>query len=141
MTKRDGNQTLGDYIRSRRLSIGLSLADAAEASELDPSYWNKMENGHYQKPAPQHLSTIAGVLGVATEDLYGLAGYDIPERLPSFQPYLRAKYDLPPEAIADLERYFDLLRNYYGIPKDQSVFPPTKPVAKTVVDQDAEQAA
>jgi len=129
MTKGEGNQTLGDYIRSRRSSMGLSLSEAAEASDLDPSYWNKLENGHYSNPAPQHLSTIAGVLGVAVEDLYGLAGYDIPERLPSFQPYLRAKYDLPPEAIADLERYFELLRNYYGIPKDRPVFPP-KPKAK-----------
>ena len=99
MAKGDGNQQLGDYIRSRRLSIGLSLADAAEASDLDPSYWNKLENGHYQNPAPQHLSTIAEALGVPVEDLYGLVGYDVPERLPTFQPYLRAKYNLPPEAI------------------------------------------
>ena len=128
MAKGEGNQTLGDYIRSRRSSIGLSLADAADASDLDASYWNKLENGHYQSPAPQHLSTIAEVLGVPVEDLYGLAGYDIPKRLPSFQPYLRAKYDLPPEAIADLERYFEYLRSYYNIPQDQPVFPP-KPKA------------
>ncbi len=138
MAKGDGNQTLGDYIKSRRLSAGLSLAGAAEASDLDPSYWNKLENGHYQNPAPQHLSTIAQVLGVSVEDLYGLAGYDIPERLPSFQPYLRAKYDLPPEAVADLERYFELLRNYYGVPKDQPVFPP-KP--KTEASDAPEEAA
>jgi transcriptional regulator with XRE-family HTH domain len=102
----------------------LSLAEAAEASELDASYWNKMENGHYQNPAPQYLSRIAYVLKVPVEDLYALAGYDIPRGLPGFKPYLRAKYDLPPEAIAQLEGYFDYLRNYYGIPKDQPVFPP-----------------
>ena len=124
MVKREGNMTLGEFVRSRRQSMDLSLADAASASDLDPSYWNKLENGHYRSPAPQHLQTIARVLGVPTEDLYGLAGYEIPERLPSFQPYLRAKYDLPSEAIADLERYFELLRNYYDIPKDQPVFPP-----------------
>jgi transcriptional regulator with XRE-family HTH domain len=122
--KGNGNRQLGDYVRSRRLSIGLSLTDAADASDLDPSYWNKLENGHYQKPAPQHLSAIAEVLGVAVEDLYGLAGYDVPTRLPSFQPYLRAKYNLPPQAIADLERYFEYLRSYYGIPQDHPVFPP-----------------
>jgi hypothetical protein len=37
---------------------------------------------------------------------------------------MRAKYDLPLEAVADLERYFDYLRNYYGVPKDKPVFPP-----------------
>jgi transcriptional regulator with XRE-family HTH domain len=119
-----GNHQLGEYVRSRRVSMGLSLADAAEASDLDPSYWNRMENGHYQHPAPPHLSAIAEVLKVPVEDLYGLAGYDVPERLPSFQPYLRAKYNLPPEAISDLERFFEYLRSYYGIPKDQPVFPP-----------------
>jgi transcriptional regulator with XRE-family HTH domain len=134
MVKGSGNQTLGEFVRTRRQSMSLSLADAAEASDLDPSYWNKLENGHYQSPAPQHLQTIADVLNVPTEDLYGLAGYDIPKRLPSFQPYLRAKYDLPPEAIADLERYFDFLRYQYGIPKDQPVFPP-KP--QTAEDSDA----
>ena len=129
MAKGDGNQTLGDYIRARRLWLGLSRAGAAEASDLDPSYWAKLETGHYSNPAPQHLSTIAGVLGVPIEDLYALAGYDSPKRLPSFQPYLRAKYDLPPEAISDLERYFELLRNYYGVPTDQPVFPPKPEVS------------
>lgn len=128
MPKGNGNQQLGDYIRSRRLSMSLSLADAADASDLDPSYWNKLENGHYQNPAPPHLSAIADALKVPVEDLYGLAGYDVPERLPSFQPYLRAKYNLPSEAIADLERYFEYLRSYYGIPQDKPVFPP-KPKA------------
>ncbi|MGO9198031.1 MAG: helix-turn-helix domain-containing protein [Acidimicrobiales bacterium] len=138
MARGDGNQTLGDYIRARRLSLGLSRAGAAEASALDPSYWAKLETGHYQNPAPQHLSTIAGVLRVPVADLYGLAGYEIPEGLPTLQPYLRAKYDLPPEAVADLERYFELLRNYYGVPKDQPVFPP-KP-ATEVTDGTKEAA-
>jgi hypothetical protein len=78
------------------------------------------------------------VLRVPVADLYGLAGYEIPEGLPTLQPYLRAKYDLPPEAVADLERYFELLRNYYGVPKDQPVFPP-KP-ATEVTDGTKEAA-
>ena len=88
------------------------------------SYWSKLEAGQYEAPSPKHLKVIAKTLGVHIGDLYGLAGYDIPERLPTFKPYLRAKYQLPPEAVADLERYFELLRNHFGIPKDQPVFPP-----------------
>jgi transcriptional regulator with XRE-family HTH domain len=122
--KGSGNTGLGDFIRARRLSRDLSLSDAAIASGLHRSYWSKLESGHYQTPRPWHLQAIAGVLEVPIEDLYALAGYDVPERLPSFKPYLRAKYELPPEAISDLERYFDLLRNYYDIPADQPVFPP-----------------
>jgi transcriptional regulator with XRE-family HTH domain len=140
-------QSLGEFVRARRLARGMSLSDAAAASGLHHSYWSKLENGQYQTPSPRHLMTIATVLAVSVEDVYGLAGYDMPKRLPSFKPYLRAKYDLPPEAIADLERYFELLRNYYGIPKDQPVFPPL-PKSKsssddtsTSSDEDSERSA
>lgn len=119
------NQTLGRYIQQRRTSIGLSLDDVAGHSGLHKSYWSKLESGQYESPSPKHLLAIAKTLGVHFENLYGLAGYDVPERLPSFTPYLRAKYgDLPPEAVEDLKHYFDMLRNFYGIPQDQQVFPP-----------------
>lgn len=124
MDKEKKNQSLGEFIRDRRVSWGLSLDDAAERSGLHMSYWSKLENGLYDAPSPKHLQSIARALDVPFEDLYGLAGYEIPERLPSFKPYLRAKYELPPKAVAELERYFELLRAYYGIPKDQPVFPP-----------------
>jgi transcriptional regulator with XRE-family HTH domain len=123
MIKDKKNESLGDYIRHRRTSRGLSLNEAAQLSGLHFSYWSKLEAGHYKAPSPTHLQAIARALAVDIEDLYGLAGYEIPERLPTFKPYLRAKYELPPEAVAELERYFELLRNYYGIPKDQPVFP------------------
>jgi hypothetical protein len=97
---------------------------------LHKSYLSKLEDGQYEAPAPKHLKSIATTLGVHVEDLYGLAGYEIPERLPTFRPYLRAKYQLPPEAIADLERYFELLRNHFGIPLDKPVFPPRPKEAK-----------
>jgi transcriptional regulator with XRE-family HTH domain len=126
---------LGEYIRDRRKSRGLSLSDAAEHSGLHFSYWSKLESGRYEAPSPKYLQTIARTLDVDTEDLYALAGYDIPERLPTFTPYLRAKYELPPEAVADLERYFKMLRAYYGIPKDKPVFPP-KPKADTKPEPD-----
>jgi transcriptional regulator with XRE-family HTH domain len=121
------NQSLGEYVKSRRLSLGLSLAGAGGTSGLHLSYWSKLEAGQYEAPAPKYLKIIASSLMVPIEDLYGLAGYDIPKRLPTFKPYLRAKYDLPPEAVGELERYFELLRNYYNIPKDQPVFPPKVP--------------
>jgi hypothetical protein len=50
---------------------------------------------------------------VAPTDLYVLAGYGGSETLPGFAPYLRAKYDLPPEAISQLEAHFELLNQKY----------------------------
>lgn len=118
------NQKLSDFIRTRRQSLGWNYQDCARHSGLHHSYWNKLENGHYRQPTQKYLRIIAKTLNVPVEDLFLLAGYELAAPLPSFTPYLRAKYSLPPEAVADLERYFELLRNYYDIPQDQPVFPP-----------------
>jgi transcriptional regulator with XRE-family HTH domain len=141
MTTDKKNQTLGEYIRDRRVSRGWSLGDAADRSGLHVSYWSKLEDGQYESPAPKHLMAIARALEVDFEDLYSLAGYESPERLPTFRPYLRAKYELPPEAVADLERYFELLRSYYDIPKDQPVYPPKKKRSKPKNDSTMRRAA
>jgi transcriptional regulator with XRE-family HTH domain len=129
MTTEKKNQSLGEYVRERRESRGLDYYQAAERSGLNHTFWRKLEDGVYEAPSHRSLQAIAKTLAIPIEDLYGLAGYGIPARLPSFRPYLRARYELPPEAVAELERYFELLRNYYGIPKHEPVFPP-KPKAK-----------
>ncbi|HEY3842273.1 MAG TPA: helix-turn-helix transcriptional regulator [Acidimicrobiales bacterium] len=135
------NQSLGELVRSRRLAHGMSLADASAASGIHHSYWSKLENGKYRTPAPRHLQTIAKTLDIPIEDLYNLAGYGVPDRLPTFTPYLRAKYDLPPEAIADLERYFEMLRKHYGIPENQPVFPPMPSNSVELSDVEADTSS
>jgi transcriptional regulator with XRE-family HTH domain len=115
---------LGDYIRAHREALGLSLAEVARRSGIDYKYWSKVEIGDLRLPSARHLTLMATTIAAPIEDLYGLVGYDFPERLPSLGPYLRTKYDLPPEALADLEHYFDLLRSYYDIPEGAPVFPP-----------------
>ncbi len=134
------NQILGTFIRARRLSREMTLSDAAALSGLHSSYWGKLETGHYRSPSPQNLQTIARVIDIRYEDLYGLAGYDTPSRLPTFGPYLRTKYSLPPEAVAEIERYFDLLRSYYGIPADQPVFPPKAKEASAISSKPSEES-
>jgi hypothetical protein len=44
-------------------------------------------------------------------DLFTAAEYA--EGLPGFAPYLRSKYDLPGEAVAQLEAHFQLLAEKY----------------------------
>lgn len=128
MTTDSKNITLGRYVKRRRLSRRIDVRTAAEQAGIDNTYWWKLEAGQYQSPSPKYLHRIAEVLDVPLNDLYALAGYEIPDgKLPSFTPYLRSKYkDLPPEAVADLERYFEMLRNYYGIPEGEPVFPPKR---------------
>lgn len=129
MTTEKKNQSLGAYVATRRESLKLTHYEAAERSGLNHTFWRKLEDGVYESPSPKSLEAIAKTLKVPIEDLYALAGYDLPGRLPSFRPYLRARYHLPHQAVADLERYFELLRNYYGIPENAQVFPP-KPKAR-----------
>jgi transcriptional regulator with XRE-family HTH domain len=133
MTTGNKNQSLGDFVRARRESRGLDYYEAEQASGLDHTFWRKLEAGQYEAPGPKSLEAIAKTLKVPLEDLYALAGYDLPVRLPSFTPYLRARYHLPHQAVVELERYFDLLRNYYDIPTDKPVFPPKPKQRKSIV--------
>ena len=118
------NAALGEFIKTRRESLNITKADASRKSGLDYSYWVKLETGIYQMPSPKALDLVADVIDCKPADLYALAGYRIEGELPNFAPYLRSKYYLPPEAIDQLESYFNFLRHQYGIPEDQPVFPP-----------------
>jgi hypothetical protein len=69
------------------------------------------------------LAPIARVISAPLADIYSLAGYEVVDELPTLTPYLRSKYQLPPKALAELQRYFDHLRSYYGIPDGEPVFP------------------
>ena len=129
MNKKESSETknapLGEFIKSRRESRNITKADACRQSGLDYSYWVKLEAGVYQMPSPKALDLVADVIGCKPADLYVLAGYKIGGELPGFGPYLRSKYQLPGEAIEQLESYFSFLRNQYGIADDEPVFPPT----------------
>jgi len=103
---------IGEFIRQNREQKGLSINGAARAAHFDPSTWLRVERGEFMLSPPK-LQEVARALGVAVEDLYALAGYTMPEGLPDFGPYLRAKYDLPDKALEQLQEYFDLLRNKY----------------------------
>jgi hypothetical protein len=48
---------------------------------------------------------------VDVEELYVVAGLSDGQGLPGFAPYLRAKYDLPDDAVKQLEAHFQLLND------------------------------
>jgi transcriptional regulator with XRE-family HTH domain len=123
MTKAKPNLLLGRFVQRHRKAAELNVPEAAEAAGVDASFWRKLEHGLYESPSPKMLAPIARVIEAPLADLYGLAGYETTTELPSFAPYLRSKYKLTPKALAELERYFDHLRNHYGIPKSEPVFP------------------
>jgi len=108
------NAELGAFIRDHRKASDLTLRTLAERTKLDYSWLNYLEQGRIEKPAPDKLASLARGLGVAVEELYARAGYELPEALPGFKTYLRKKYDLPGDAIGELEGYLKDIRKRYG---------------------------
>ncbi len=108
------SQQLGQLIRQHRERKGWSQRTAADKIGYHHSYLARIESGAYASPAPKQLKAMARILGAPIEDLYALAGYQVPERLPALTPYLRAKYDLPEQAVDQLQDYFDLISAKYG---------------------------
>ena len=107
-------QGLGDELRRRRAAAGLTVRGLAERSGLTPATVSRLETGQIDTPKPDHLQRLARALDADIEDLYALAGYAMPEGLPEFAPYLRTKYGLPDQAVAQLDEYFQALRDRWN---------------------------
>jgi transcriptional regulator with XRE-family HTH domain len=98
---------LGWWLREQRKRAGLSTIQLARRAETTDATIVRLEQGVFVSPAPDKLSRIAKVLNLSLADVYSMAGYAVPQDLPSFQPYLRRKYgDLPAGAIDELDKAF-----------------------------------
>jgi transcriptional regulator with XRE-family HTH domain len=107
----NGYRALGDHIHRLRAERGLGLREAARAAGVDPTWLSRLEQGVYVSPDPRSIVKVARGLGVDVEELYVVAGLSDGHGLPGFAPYLRAKYDLPDEAVRQLESHFELLND------------------------------
>ncbi len=107
---------LGELVRKAREAAGLSARKLEELSGLDHSFISKLEKSTYQSISPDTLMTLSDSLGIPAADLFALAGFQVPSSLPSFGPYLRARYgeELPEGARAALTELFDTLSQHYG---------------------------
>lgn len=108
-----GYKALGEHIHQLRLDRGLKLRETARKAGVDPTWLSRLEQGVYVSPDPHQLVKVAQGLEVDVEELYVVAGLSTGHGLPGFAPYLRAKYDLPDEAVAQLEAHFELLNTKY----------------------------
>lgn len=108
-------QALGETLRTARLAKGLSARKLAASCGLTHSFISKLESATYDSVSPDSLMALARALDVAPEDLFTLAGFRLPEELPSFGPYLRARYgeELPPGARAALTEVFETLKRQH----------------------------
>lgn len=105
---------LEDVLRTAREDAGLSVPRLADRAGLHRSGIARIEAGA-QHPTPDTLLALAEALELDESDLFALAGYRLPDRLPSFPAYLRAKYRMSDEAATQLNEFFGFVRDKYGI--------------------------
>src|SRR3954453_8251955 len=101
----DHESALGTRLRQRRAELGLSLNQLSAATGLHKSFLSRLESGVVRQPATDSLQRIAAALELPETELFGLLDDRARELLPPLQPYLRAKYDLPDDAIAAISDY------------------------------------
>jgi len=94
-------RTLAGVLKERREALGLSVRGLADELSVAPSTILRFEDGT-RRPTPELIKRLAKVLKTNGDELLALANH----KLPTFAPYLRAKYDLSPEAVAELEQHF-----------------------------------
>lgn len=105
------------FIMNRRAELGLSLRQLEHLTGLHNSRLSRWEKGIETPDRPERLIALAKGLQVLARDLYSLAGFDIPDELPSHRPYLRTKYGaaLPTEALDDIAAYAEGVAARYGV--------------------------
>ncbi|HVX18377.1 MAG TPA: helix-turn-helix transcriptional regulator [Acidimicrobiales bacterium] len=99
---------LGRQIREAREATGMTLRAAAERLGIDSGYYSRIETG--QNPVGKHARKIAKLYGLNADELEAQAT----TKLPNYRPYLRAKFDLPDEAIAELEAHFEAVTKQHA---------------------------
>jgi transcriptional regulator with XRE-family HTH domain len=107
------NQSLGQRVRTLREQRDVSVRTLAQSAGVDATWLSRVEHDKYQQPDARLLSRLADALGADVAEFFSAAGYSRPPQLPNFTGYLRARYDLPEEAIAQLQAHFDLINNKY----------------------------
>ncbi len=107
---------LGPSIKQARTQQGLSLRRLAERTGVPRTTIERIEQEKLERPRPDILHALGEALSLAVPDLYSLANYPTVTALPSFAPYLRARYQgLSVQAITELDIYFRTLAEREGI--------------------------
>jgi transcriptional regulator with XRE-family HTH domain len=102
-------RTLGGVVAAKRQELGLSVRGLARVVDLAPSSISRLEDDQF-RPTDDVLKRLGRALRLPLDELRALA----PGELPRFAPYLRAKYDLDEQAVAELEAHFEAVAKRRG---------------------------
>lgn len=94
---------VGRLISRARQAKGLSMRRLAGLSDTKLTWLINLESGRYATPDPARLSRLAEVLDIAPDRLDRLTRGHVSANLPGVRTYLRTKYDLNPDQIAEVE--------------------------------------
>lgn len=105
--------TLGALVRQARERAGLSLRNLEAITGISRPTLSRLELDQLAQPNPTLLHRVAEALELDSDDLYTFVGYRPSTTLPGLAPYLRAKYQLPPVAVAEAnEALHSILEKY-----------------------------
>lgn len=108
-------QQLAEIIKDARTFKGYSASELARRAGVQTSTITRLEAAQFQHPSPETLALVARVLEISASDLFACLKWTPKEQLPSFTPYLRAKYGaLPPHVQEKLENHFTKVVRRYG---------------------------
>jgi transcriptional regulator with XRE-family HTH domain len=109
----DKAQRLARTLRKAREGADLSVRQLETQSGVPKTVISRFE--HTGTGSAQNLLDIARALELSASDLFTQAGRPLPNLPKSLPAMLRAEYDLPPEAIKEVQRNIEAIaRKYRG---------------------------
>lgn len=106
---------MAQTLKSNRERLGLTAAEVARRAHVNIGTVTRIEHGQITSPRTENLLAIAAVLEIPAADVFAMTNLLQTNQLPSFTPYLRAKYQyLPESAIAEMQRVFDDIASRVG---------------------------
>lgn len=101
---------LGRLFKQARRARKLSLRGLDELSGVSYGWLGRLERGQMIAPAPSKLTKVAEALGIPPERIDRITRGRISRDLPPIRTYFRAKYQLTPKEIKQIEELFDQIR-------------------------------
>jgi transcriptional regulator with XRE-family HTH domain len=102
---------LAQTLRRAREHSGLSVRQLQAVSGVAKSVISRFE--HEGSGSAQNLLALARALELRASDLFSQAGRPLPTPNASLPAMLRAEYDLPPEAIKEIQRNIEQVARKY----------------------------
>jgi transcriptional regulator with XRE-family HTH domain len=108
---KDEAQRLAKTLRKARESAALSVRQLETQSGVPKTVISRFE--HTGTGSAQNLLDIARALELSASDLFAQAGRPLPKLSNTLPAMLRAEYDLPPEAIKEVQRNIEVIARRY----------------------------